>query len=221
MKFCLVYCGSASGKDPIYLKTARELGENFRENDFGLVYGGHKAGLMGALANGVLNIDDDSTGNIGNGTNTNNAEDDKSDKNDIAAPASSQKKGHVIGVSPHNGVLLKTETKHENLTELISVSSFAERKQIMFDKSDYIICLPGGMGSLDELSEVLCSCSLGHHKKPIILFNVKNYWGKLIELAEHMKIEGFTHGKDMPWVVVETVDELMQHLIRLRAAEGT
>jgi len=67
------------------------------------------------------------------------------------------------------------------------------RKQKMFEEADAFIALPGGIGTLEELIEIMTWAQLGRHNKPIALLNVNNFWSPLIDLLEHMNDQGFIH----------------------------
>jgi uncharacterized protein (TIGR00730 family) len=99
--------------------------------------------------------------------------------------------GNVTGVIP--GHLLEREIPHEGLTELCVVETMHERKKLMFDLSDAFIALPGGLGTLEELSEILTWSQLGLHVKPVGLLDVADYFGGLITFLDHAVAEGFLH----------------------------
>ncbi|MEO6846792.1 MAG: TIGR00730 family Rossman fold protein [Chthoniobacterales bacterium] len=100
-------------------------------------------------------------------------------------------KGKVIGVIPQS--LVDRELAHRGVTELIIVNSMHERKQCMTDLADGFIALPGGIGTLEELTEVFTWLQLGFHHKPIGLLNVEGYYDPLLELLKHMEGAGFLH----------------------------
>ncbi len=91
--------------------------------------------------------------------------------------------GKVIGVMPHN--LIKREVAHEHLTEFIEVSTMAERKAVMDDLSDAFIAMPGGIGTLDEIFEVMSWNQLDLIDKPVALFNVMGYYDHLLSFLDH------------------------------------
>ncbi|WP_368491099.1 TIGR00730 family Rossman fold protein [Clostridium sp. BJN0013] len=97
--------------------------------------------------------------------------------------------GKVTGVIPKG--LFSGESVHENLTKLIEVKDMHERKKIMADLSDGFIALPGGLGTYEELFEVLSWAQLGIHKKPIGLLNVLNYYNPLMDMLNATCTEGF------------------------------
>jgi uncharacterized protein (TIGR00730 family) len=109
--------------------------------------------------------------------------------------------GQVIGVIPQ--ALADKEVSHAGLTELKIVDSMHERKAIMADISDGFIALPGGLGTLEEIFEVLTWAQLGFHKKPCALLNVKGYYDKLIQFLNHAVAEGFVAKPHREMLLVE------------------
>jgi uncharacterized protein (TIGR00730 family) len=95
----------------------------------------------------------------------------------------------VVGVLPR--ALTSREIAHRDLTELRIVNSLHERKAVMSALSDVVVALPGGCGTLDELFEAITWGQLGVHDKPIGLLDAEGYWTKLLDLLQHMNVEGF------------------------------
>ncbi|MCB1681209.1 MAG: TIGR00730 family Rossman fold protein [Alphaproteobacteria bacterium] len=91
-------------------------------------------------------------------------------------------KARVIGVIPKN--LKDSERIHPSLNETILVPDLWERKLKMFRRADAILVLPGGFGTLDEMTEVLHWADCGLHRKPIVLVNTEGYWDPLIEYLQ-------------------------------------
>ena len=106
-----------------------------------------------------------------------------------AADAAMAAGGEVIGVIPTD--LLKKEVGHGSVTELIEVSSMHERKMKMASLSDGFIALPGGIGTLEELIEVLTWSQLGFHNKAIGVLNVAGFFEPLFALLDHMVEQRF------------------------------
>jgi uncharacterized protein (TIGR00730 family) len=92
--------------------------------------------------------------------------------------------GEVIGVIPHH--LADRELAHEGATKMIRVNTMHERKQLMADMADGFICLPGGIGTLEELFETLTWLQLGLHRKPVALLNVGGFWDPMLTFLDHM-----------------------------------
>lgn len=124
--------------------------------------------------------------------------------------------GHVTGIIPE--FLIKREMMLEEVQELIVTTNMHERKMAMFEKSDGFVALPGGVGTLEELVEVSTWAQLSQHNKPIILANIENYWGPLLELFNHMRQEQFIRaGMPVHFDIAKTADEIVPHFkTRLR-----
>lgn len=86
--------------------------------------------------------------------------------------------GRVVGVIPH--ALIDRELAHRGLDELIEVDSMHARKNVMIDRSDVFLALPGGFGTLDELFEVLTLRQIGAHARPVALAALDGYWDPLL-----------------------------------------
>ena len=97
--------------------------------------------------------------------------------------------GKVCGIIPEH--LLAKESPPKNLTELFVVSDMHTRKQMMVNRSDAFIILPGGLGTLDETFEILTWKKLELHNKPIILFNQNGYWNDMLALIDKTISAGF------------------------------
>ncbi len=97
--------------------------------------------------------------------------------------------GGVIGIIP--AFLKKKEVVHLGLTELITTKNMHERKLKMQEASDGFIALPGGMGTLEELFEIITWLQLGLHQKPIGLLNINGFYNDLIKMLETMVRKGF------------------------------
>ncbi len=97
--------------------------------------------------------------------------------------------GRVIGVIPES--LQKLEVGHPGLTELHVVPTMHLRKQMMAERADAFIALPGGIGTLEELYEVWTWRQLGYHDQPIGLLNVRGYYDDLLRFMAHTVKEGF------------------------------
>ncbi|MDZ4737427.1 MAG: TIGR00730 family Rossman fold protein [Rhodospirillaceae bacterium] len=97
--------------------------------------------------------------------------------------------GYVIGIIP--GFLRAREAHRGGLSELHVVESMHERKQMMFERSDAFVILPGGFGTLDETFEIVTWRQLELHDKPVLLVNVDGYWDPLLAMIERQIEEGF------------------------------
>lgn len=136
----------------------------------------------------------------------------------ITADATLDADGKVIGIIPEH--LHDIEVGHENLTELYVVDSMHTRKQMMFEKSDAFVVLPGGIGTLDETFEMITWRQLKLHDKPIILVNYLGYWQPFIDLMNHMIEQGFVEKEVFTYFqVVDGLEEILPALKSLPDAE--
>ena len=119
--------------------------------------------------------------------------------------------GDVIGVIPER--LVELETAHEGCTRLEVVPDMAVRKTRMVALSDAFVSLPGGMGTLDELFEVLTLSQLAYHDKPILLVNHDGFWDALVAWGDHAVSRGFLSAHDWARLVrVSDLDAMVQAL---------
>jgi uncharacterized protein (TIGR00730 family) len=122
--------------------------------------------------------------------------------------------GEVVGVIPRS--LYEMEVAHTGVTELHVVDSMHERKALMADLSDGVVALPGGLGTLEELFEVLTWAQLGLHEKPCGLLDVAGYFEHLIAFLDHAVEERFLRAEHRGLLPVETcpaalLDRLADH----------
>ncbi len=108
------------------------------------------------------------------------------------ADAAMEAGGRVVGVIP--GFMTERELAHERVSELVIVRDMHERKLVMHERSQAVIALPGGFGTMDELFELLTWRQLGLHAKPMGLLNVNGFYSPLLAQMERMEVEGFLHG---------------------------
>ena len=149
-----VFCGANNGKSELYIKNATELGEWIADNNHTLVYGGGKIGLMGVIADTVL-----------------------------------ENRGEVIGIMPQ--FLVDREISHTGITEFIIVDDMSARKAKLVDLGDVFIALPGGPGTLEEISQAISWVRVGKKDAPCILMNVDGYYNFLEQYFDKMVAEGF------------------------------
>ena len=117
--------------------------------------------------------------------------------------------GSVIGVIPES--LVEYEIAHRNLTELHVVASLHQRKEKMFSLSDAFVGLPGGVGTLDEMFEIIAWAVLGVHVKPCGVLNIAGYFDKLAAFLEHVHTEGFMSAQDRQILISKSSpEELLQ-----------
>lgn len=119
--------------------------------------------------------------------------------------------GYVIGVFPT--ILQGIEAEHHGLSEHYILGTMHARKQMMFDKSDAFIILPGGFGTMDETFEVITWRQLHMHQKPIILYNYQGYWDKWVEMTEHFLKHGFASERTKSmYTVANSMEEIFNIL---------
>lgn len=118
------------------------------------------------------------------------------------------KGGRVTGIIPH--FLFDWEVGHEGLTELIKVDSMHERKQLMSQKADAFIAMPGGFGTLEELGEIVTWVQLSIIQKPVGILNVNGFYDALLSQLDHMVEEGFLKQENRNMLLSsESPEELM------------
>jgi hypothetical protein len=129
--------------------------------------------------------------------------------------------GHVTGIIPE--FLVQKERMMTDVNELIVTKDMHERKMTMFEKSDGFVALPGGMGTLEEVVEMITWAQLERHAKPIILCNVDDYWKPLMSLIDHMRAEKFIRmGLEFSLDVVNSAEEVLptfEHRAMLNAGK--
>ena len=119
--------------------------------------------------------------------------------------------GHVTGIIPD--FLKSRERMLENVQETIVVPDMHVRKQLMFERADAFIALPGGIGTLEELVEQMTWAQLGRHDKPILLLSIREFWKPLLVLLAHMREYGFIRpGLELNYLVAERVEEVLPML---------
>ena len=116
--------------------------------------------------------------------------------------------GRVLGVMP--GFLRSRERLFDEVETLV-VTSMHERKTIMYDQSDAFVVAPGGVGTLEEVIEVLSWKRLDLHSKPVIFLNLNGFWEPLLAVMEHSIGSGMTPASfRQAWVVCDTVEAAIE-----------
>lgn len=171
-----VFASSSSRTDKEYTTAALNLGLLLAKAKIDVVFGGGGIGLMGKLADAVIE----------NG-------------------------GRITGVIPS---FMKNEGwDHSAVTEMIITSDMGERKRRMFAMADAVVALPGGIGTLEELSEAMTLKQLGLYNGPIIILNTLNFYKSLIEFLEHMVSGNFLRSVHTGiWEIANTPEEVMDLL---------
>lgn len=131
--------------------------------------------------------------------------------------------GAVTGVIPRFLIDMEaTERELERLDELVVTDDMHARKHIMFERSDAFVALPGGIGTLEELIEIMTWGQLGRHVKPVAIANIGGFWDPLSSLLDHMRAEGYIHTAHQvrPLIVDRAADIVPQLLARAPAEAG-
>lgn len=173
IKSICVYCASSNTVAENHKQTAAHFGQLMAEQGIRLVFGGGRVGLMGIVAQGVMDHG-----------------------------------GTVIGYIPDH--LNEAEVGHTGITELHVVDTMHTRKRLMFEQSDAFVVIPGGLGTLDELFEILTWRQLGLHDKPVLILNQDGFWDPLLTLIDHMIAENTARPSvyDLYTVVTDVADIL-------------
>ena len=130
--------------------------------------------------------------------------------------------GKVTGIIPRFLMNREaTESALDRLDELIVTEDMHQRKHTMFEKSDAFVALPGGIGTVEEIVEVMTWAQLGHHRKPIVFGNVNGFWNPMLVLLDHMREEGFIHtGHLVRPLVVDEAESIVPAILVDAAADG-
>lgn len=162
-----VYCASSTQIDPQHFADGHRFGQLLADAGMTLVFGAGNMGIMGAVADGVI-----------------------------------ERGGQLIGVIPE--FMVANGWHHQGCTEIIQTQDMADRKTTIWQQSDALVVLPGGIGTLDELSEVMVLKQLGRHQKPIVIYNPNGFYDTLIDFLNQMVDKRFLHAKSRDMFVVAT-----------------
>ena len=122
----------------------------------------------------------------------------------------------MVGVIPES--LMRLEVGHAGLSELHVVQTMHQRKQMMAERSDAFIAMPGGMGTFEELFEVWTWRHLGYHDRPLGLLDAEGFWAPMLGFLQHAVTEGFMGADQM--AMLQTDTDAGQLLDRLMAGVG-
>jgi len=118
---------------------------------------------------------------------------------------------NVYGIIPQS--LVDIEVAHQNLTELTIVETMRDRKWLMADRGDGFIAMPGGIGTLEELFEIMTLNQLGYIQKPLGLYKVKGYYDKLLDFLEFSCQEGFLRQEQLDTLIVsDDAEQLLDQM---------
>lgn len=130
--------------------------------------------------------------------------------------------GRVTGIIPQFLISKEaTESALDRLDQLIVTQNMHERKHRMFEESDAFVALPGGIGTVEEIVEIMTWAQLGHHRKPIVFTNVDGFWDPMLNLIDHMRSEGFIHTSHLVKpIVVDEPEQVVPTILVEAAADG-
>lgn len=131
----------------------------------------------------------------------------------VVADCMLSRKKEVIGVMPRS--LAKNEIAHKGLTKMHLVNSMSERKSLIVEISDAFIAFPGGMGTLDELSEVLTLNQIRVVDKPIGILNLRGYFNPFLDFVYNAVKEGFMRKEHLNNIIVS--DSIEELFIKMKA----
>ena len=125
---------------------------------------------------------------------------------------------NVLGVVPEK--IYNSGIKFPENIKLIITKDMRERKKTMEQNADAFIALPGGFGTLEEISEIIVSKQLGYHFKPIVFLNIDNYYGKLFEFFENFYKKKFAHGNCAEiFYKAKNVDDALNYIQNYKVVE--
>jgi len=173
IKRVAIFCASSPGVDQVYFEMAGRLAEILAENKIAVNYGGGAVGLMGKIADVML-----------------------------------EKGGSIKGFIPV--FMQQMQWSHSKVDDMVLVRDMHERKYRILKNIDAVVALPGGVGTMDELMEVITLKQLGQFVKPLIIVNTNNFYDSLFALLNQMIAEKFMRDihQDI-WSIVNEPDEVL------------
>lgn len=177
MRVC-IFASSSSRINSKYADAAIELGVLLSRAGTEVVFGGGGIGLMGKIADTII-----------------------------------ENNGTITGVIP--SFMKDQGWDHSHVNEMIITSDMGERKKQMFAMADAIVALPGGVGTLEELTEAITLKQLGLFRGPVIILNTLNFYKSLTDFFEHMVSENFLRNEHKAiWEIAATPEEVMTLLAK-------
>lgn len=120
------------------------------------------------------------------------------------------KNGSSIGIAPE--WIGNFEPLCEKCSEFIYVDTMDERKNKFLENSDAFIISPGGIGTLDEFFEIITLKKLKKHNKPVIVFNIDNFFDKMLEMIDEMGEKGFLYKQEKLFEIANSIEEIFRYL---------
>lgn len=108
--------------------------------------------------------------------------------------------GRTVGVLPQ--IVVKSGRLSDYVDTEVLCDNLSDRKQLMADKSDVFIALPGGIGTIDEVFTIAAAHTIGYHDKRVILYNMKGFWGDMIALLDRLQQRGMVRGEWRDYIAV-------------------
>ena len=137
------------------------------------------------------------------------------------AGGTAQAGGTVTGIIPRFLIRKEaSEASQQAINDLIVVEDMHTRKHMMYEKSDAFVAMPGGIGTVEEVVEIMTWAQLGRHKKPIVFANIAGFWNPMLALLDHMEAEGFLHSTHLiKPLVVDEADRIVPAILEAAAGE--
>jgi len=131
--------------------------------------------------------------------------------------------GKVMGIIPRFLMNKEaTESALQRLDELVITEDMHQRKHRMFEESDAFVALPGGIGTVEEIVEIMTWAQLGRHRKPMVFASIGGFWAPMLTLIDHMREEGFVHTAHLVQpLVVDTAEGVVPAIIEAAASNGS
>ncbi|MDH3667727.1 MAG: TIGR00730 family Rossman fold protein [Paracoccaceae bacterium] len=137
----------------------------------------------------------------------------------ILARGCEENGGEIVGIIPeflNKAHIVKTKKNNHIVT-----IDMHDRKMKMFEMADAFVALPGGVGTLEELMEVITLKQLGQHAKPILIANIGGFWDPLIDLISHMRAQGFVNKDyEIDFQVIQSIEEFGFALREISTQKG-
>jgi uncharacterized protein (TIGR00730 family) len=131
--------------------------------------------------------------------------------------------GQIGAIIP--SFLINRETTKAALTmfeDLTITETMHERKHKMFERSDAFVALPGGLGTVEEMVEIMTWGQLGQHRKPMVFANINGFWEPMLAMLDHLHRTGFIHsGHLLQTIVVDRVEAIIPAIVAAVVEDGT
>ncbi len=131
---------------------------------------------------------------------------------ECVARAVKQAGGRTVGVIPQ--IVEKGGRISDYVDVEVLCDNLSDRKQLMADKSDVFIALPGGIGTIDEVFTIAAAHTIGYHDKRVILYNMKGFWGDMTAMLDRLQQRGMVRGEWRDYIAVANSLEEISELIK-------